>query len=93
MRLRARSALEQLAGGERDLARLAADLGFADQSHLCRVIRRETGHRLLRCAISSRKDAPHPGPYPREPINPIRRSWPSYDPRANAPISSARRAG
>jgi AraC-like DNA-binding protein len=43
MRLRARSALEQLAGGERDLARLAADLGFADQSHLCRVVRSETG--------------------------------------------------
>jgi AraC-like DNA-binding protein len=43
MRLRARSALERLAGGEHDLARLAADLGFADQSHLCRVIRQETG--------------------------------------------------
>lgn len=43
MRLRARSALERLAGGEQDLARLAADLGFADQSHLCRVIRQETG--------------------------------------------------
>ena len=43
MRLRARTALERLAGGDRDLARLAADLGFADQSHLCRVIRAETG--------------------------------------------------
>jgi|GEM_PF-5208630 len=43
MRLRARSTLERLAGGERDLARLAADLGFADQSHLCRELRRETG--------------------------------------------------
>jgi AraC-like DNA-binding protein len=43
MRLRARAALERLAGGERDLARLAADVGFADQSHLCRVIRGETG--------------------------------------------------
>jgi AraC-like DNA-binding protein len=43
MRLRARAALERLAGGERNLARLAADLGFADQSHLCRVIRSETG--------------------------------------------------
>lgn len=29
---------------ERSLARLAADLGFADQSHLCRVIRSETRH-------------------------------------------------
>jgi AraC-like DNA-binding protein len=44
MRLRARAALERLAGGERSLARLAADLGFADQSHLCRVLRSETGH-------------------------------------------------
>lgn len=43
MRLRTRAALERLAGGEPDLARLAADLGFADQSHLCRVVRSETG--------------------------------------------------
>jgi AraC-like DNA-binding protein len=43
MRLRARAALERLAGGEPNLGRLAADLGFADQSHLCRVIRAETG--------------------------------------------------
>jgi AraC-like DNA-binding protein len=43
MRLRARTALERLAGGERDLAGLAAELGFADQSHLCRVLRGETG--------------------------------------------------
>ena len=43
MRLRARAALERLAGGERDLARLAADLGLSDQSHLSRVLRSETG--------------------------------------------------
>ncbi|HEX2070286.1 MAG TPA: helix-turn-helix transcriptional regulator [Thermoleophilaceae bacterium] len=43
MRLRVRGALERLAQGEQDLARLAADLGFADQSHLCRVVRSETG--------------------------------------------------
>lgn len=43
MRLRARNALDRLGGGERDLARLAADTGFADQSHLCRVLRVETG--------------------------------------------------
>ncbi len=43
MRLRARAAVERLAGGEDDLARLAADVGFADQSHLCRVVRAETG--------------------------------------------------
>ena len=42
------------AGGEQQLARLAADLGFADQSHLCRVIRNETGHTpsSLRRALS-----------------------------------------
>jgi AraC-like DNA-binding protein len=43
MRLRARDALERLAGGESDLARIAADVGFADQGHMCRVIRQETG--------------------------------------------------
>jgi AraC-like DNA-binding protein len=43
MRLRARTALDRLASGERNLARLAAELGFADQSHLCRVVRSETG--------------------------------------------------
>jgi AraC-like DNA-binding protein len=43
MRLRARDALDRLDRGEHDLARLAADLGFADHSHLCRVLRDETG--------------------------------------------------
>ena len=43
LRLRARRALERLAGGELDLARLAADTGFADQSHLGRVLKVETG--------------------------------------------------
>jgi AraC-like DNA-binding protein len=42
LRLRVRVALERLAGGESDLARLAAELGFADQSHLCRAVRSET---------------------------------------------------
>jgi AraC-like DNA-binding protein len=42
--LRARTALERIGGGERDLARLAAELGFADQSHLCRTINSQTGH-------------------------------------------------
>jgi AraC-like DNA-binding protein len=56
MRLRARHALERLAGGERDLARLAADTGFADQSHLCRVLIRETNRTpaALRRALSYR---------------------------------------
>lgn len=43
MRLRTRAALERLGQGEENLARLAADLGFADQSHLNRVLRSETG--------------------------------------------------
>jgi AraC-like DNA-binding protein len=53
MRLRTRLALECLAEGEGDLARLAANLGFADQSHMCRVIRSETGHSpsMLRAAL------------------------------------------
>jgi AraC-like DNA-binding protein len=42
MRLRTREVLERLAAGEDDLARLAADLGFTDQSHLYRVVRSET---------------------------------------------------
>ena len=42
IRLRVRAALERLAGGDDDLARLAAELGFADQSHLTRSVRAET---------------------------------------------------
>jgi AraC-like DNA-binding protein len=42
--LRVRAASERLSGGERDLAPLSADLGFADQSHLTRAIHRQTGH-------------------------------------------------
>ena len=53
MLLRARAGLELIADGERDLARLAADLGFADQSHLCRVIKPLTGQTpaALRAAL------------------------------------------
>ena len=54
MRLRARAAMERMAGGDDNLARLAADLGFTDQSHLCRVVRDETGRTpsALRRALS-----------------------------------------
>jgi AraC-like DNA-binding protein len=54
VRLRVRAALEHLAGGERRLAKLAADVGFVDQSHLCRAIREELGHTpsALRRALS-----------------------------------------
>jgi AraC-like DNA-binding protein len=43
-RLRVRLALERIGGGEVDLAGLAADLGFSDQAHLTRTMRREVGH-------------------------------------------------
>jgi transcriptional regulator GlxA family with amidase domain len=42
-RIRVRMALERLVDGETSLARLAGDLGFADQAHLCRVVRSEVG--------------------------------------------------
>jgi AraC-like DNA-binding protein len=43
-RLRVHLALERLAGGERDLAAMAAELGFSDHSHMGRAIRQELGH-------------------------------------------------
>ncbi len=43
-RVRVGRALERLEQGERSLARLAADLGFADQAHLTRTVRAHTGH-------------------------------------------------
>jgi len=56
MRIRARLALELLASGDRDLARIAADTGFADQSHLCRVLGGETQRTpsWLRAALAPR---------------------------------------
>jgi AraC-like DNA-binding protein len=41
--LRIKRALQRLAEGDNDLARLAADLGFSDQSHFTRVTRLEAG--------------------------------------------------
>ncbi|WP_206059618.1 helix-turn-helix domain-containing protein, partial [Nonomuraea zeae] len=43
-RVRVGRALDQLEDGATSLAELAADLGFADQAHLTRTIRRHTGH-------------------------------------------------
>jgi AraC-like DNA-binding protein len=43
-RIRVGRALDRLAAGERNLAVLAADLGFADQAHLCRTMRAHLGH-------------------------------------------------
>lgn len=42
-RVRVGRALERLEAGERELAVLAADLGFADQAHLTRTVREHTG--------------------------------------------------
>jgi AraC-like DNA-binding protein len=42
-RLRLRAALERLGGGESDLARVAADAGFADHAHLAREARALVG--------------------------------------------------
>ncbi|MBS2964187.1 helix-turn-helix transcriptional regulator [Actinocrinis puniceicyclus] len=43
-RARVSRALERIEAGERDLAGLAADLGFADQAHFIRTVREHTGH-------------------------------------------------
>ncbi len=42
-RVRTAAALDRLSAGETNLADLAADLGFVDQSHMVRVLRRSTG--------------------------------------------------
>jgi AraC-like DNA-binding protein len=43
-RIRVGRALDRLEAGEVDGGRLAADLGFADQAHLCRTVREHVGH-------------------------------------------------
>ncbi len=43
-RVRVGRALERIEHGETSLAGLAADLGFADQAHLCRTVRDHVGH-------------------------------------------------
>ncbi|WP_308195835.1 AraC family transcriptional regulator [Dactylosporangium sp. AC04546] len=43
-RVRVERALDRLEQGADDLARLAAELGFADQAHLCRTMRQHVGH-------------------------------------------------
>ena len=43
-RVRVARALDRLEHGENNLAILAADLGFADQAHLCRAVRQHLGH-------------------------------------------------
>jgi AraC-like DNA-binding protein len=43
-RVRAARALDRIEAGEPSLAVLAADLGFADQAHLCRTVREHLEH-------------------------------------------------
>jgi AraC-like DNA-binding protein len=54
-RLRVSLALDRLAQGERDLAALACDLGFADHAHLTRTVRAATGGTpsALRAALTA----------------------------------------
>jgi AraC-like DNA-binding protein len=60
-RVRVRIALDRIADGERSLAQLAADLGFADHAHLTRVVRRQVGHApsRLRALLSLPRDLSH----------------------------------
>ena len=48
-RLRVSRALERIGQGERDLATLAHELGFADHAHLTRTVRVTTGHTPSTC--------------------------------------------
>lgn len=43
-RVRVSRVLARIEEGEDDLAGLAVELGFADQAHLTRAVRREVGH-------------------------------------------------
>lgn len=43
-RIRVGRALDRLTDGAQNLADLAADLGFADQAHLCRTVRQHLGY-------------------------------------------------
>jgi AraC-like DNA-binding protein len=75
-RLRVRGALDQLADGRRDLAGLAADLGFADHAHFTRAVRAEVGEapgRVRRLLTSEHESSSHPR----------RRGGPSGDDRSH----------
>ncbi|TDD29375.1 AraC family transcriptional regulator [Nonomuraea terrae] len=59
-RVRVGRALDRLEHGEPSLAALAADLGFADQAHLTRTIRRHAGHTpaALRRLLTAQDEQP-----------------------------------
>lgn len=59
-RLRVGLALDRLAAGERDLAGLAADLGFADHAHLTRTLRAELGSTPSELRTNLQADGPPP---------------------------------
>jgi AraC-like DNA-binding protein len=61
LRLRLRAAAERIALGERGLARLACELGFADHSHFTHAFREETGQTPsgFQCSLGR---APRPSP-------------------------------
>ena len=42
--MRVRQVLDRIESGEQSLARIAADLGFADHAHMSRTVRNEVGH-------------------------------------------------
>jgi AraC-like DNA-binding protein len=56
------AALDAIEAGERDLAGLAARLGFADHAHLTRTVRQECGHapRDLRRLLAGPADPAQP---------------------------------
>ncbi|WP_116200255.1 helix-turn-helix domain-containing protein [Amycolatopsis circi] len=56
-RVRVARALDRLEAGEPSSAALAADLGFADQAHLCRTVRAHLGHTptALRRLLATKK--------------------------------------
>lgn len=66
-RVRVGKVLDSLEAGEESLSALAADLGFADQAHLCRTVREHLGHtptalrRLLSSRARGRTSAPGSG--------------------------------
>jgi AraC-like DNA-binding protein len=55
--------MRRLAAGDGDLAGLAAELGFADQVHLTRTLRAETGTTPPRCAPCSPTHRPSDPPW------------------------------
>jgi AraC-like DNA-binding protein len=58
-RLRVRAALDRLADGDRDLAGMAADLGFADHAHFTRAMRAEVGDppSRVRCLLAEHESS------------------------------------